>query len=307
MNSLPGKRLSELHRAARRYTDRWRLHVLPLLAGGKEPHIRSAPGGCRDASSSPAEVDRWWRLAPRANIGIACGPSGIVVIDVDQNNGGDKTLAELTRKLGPLPPTWTARTAAGNLHYYLRHEGDDAMHSLGDGVDVQRAGYVVAPPSVDVLGQRYRWHVGAHPVERYLASVPLDWLDRMRIEPRRQRSTTSGLDARESFLGVAFNVLGWLGRPDANGTRRARCPWLEEHSDGLGNGEDASTVLFSPMLSACVGGFHCSHASCAERDVLDVVEMLPDHAVDAGARAFPKGYQLARRRLAARVADRDPE
>jgi hypothetical protein len=55
-------------------------HVFPCVPGGKRPALR---GNWQDlATTSPDQVRDWWARAPY-NIGIACGPSGLVVIDLD--------------------------------------------------------------------------------------------------------------------------------------------------------------------------------------------------------------------------------
>jgi Bifunctional DNA primase/polymerase, N-terminal len=204
------------------------------------------------------------------------------------------------QKLGELPPTWTCLTPGGGVHYYLRHTTDERLHTLGPGLDIKYAGYVVAPPSIHPSGGRYRWDLGAHPLETPLAEVPERWLTRMRCGAQGLAPfAASGLDARQSFLGAAFEALGWLGQLLGEGRRCARCPWLDEHTDGRGDGGDSSTVLFSPALGTSLGGFHCSHAHCAGRRLLDVVRELPPHAIDAAARGFPDAYRFLLRRLAA--------
>jgi hypothetical protein len=108
----------------------------------------------------------------------------------------------------------------------------------------------------------------------------------------------SGIDARQSFLGAAFDAVGWLGAPLRDGRRSARCPWHRLHTDGRGRGDDSSTVLFSPAVGSTLGGFHCSHAHCASRRLVDVVRALPPDAIDAASRAFPRAYRTVLVRLA---------
>jgi hypothetical protein len=55
-------------------------HVFPCLPGGKRPALR---GNWQDlATTDPDQVSAWWARAAY-NIGISCGPSGLVVIDLD--------------------------------------------------------------------------------------------------------------------------------------------------------------------------------------------------------------------------------
>src|SRR4051794_17920044 len=60
---------------------------------GKHPRTTK---GHLDASTSPGQVDTWWARWPEANIGIATGASsGIWVLDIDPDKGGDASLAAL--------------------------------------------------------------------------------------------------------------------------------------------------------------------------------------------------------------------
>ncbi|HTN70192.1 MAG TPA: bifunctional DNA primase/polymerase, partial [Methylomirabilota bacterium] len=47
--------------------------------------------------------------------------SNLVVIDVGVEHGGDKALAELERRNGPLPPTVEAVTGSGGRHLYFSY------------------------------------------------------------------------------------------------------------------------------------------------------------------------------------------
>ena len=60
-------------------------HTCPCLAVGGWCH------GVRAATTDPARITAWWRAEPAAVPGVAAGPSGLALIDVD-NHGG------------PLPP-----------------------------------------------------------------------------------------------------------------------------------------------------------------------------------------------------------
>jgi hypothetical protein len=88
---------------------------------------------------------------------------GFVVVDVDPRHGGDKSLAELEAKHGPLPKTRRARSGGGGEHRYFRLPSsvtikNDNRGGLGDGLDIKtKGGYVLAPPSLHESGNRYEW------------------------------------------------------------------------------------------------------------------------------------------------------
>jgi len=59
---------------------------------GKHPRIT---GWQKRASSSLNDVLRWWKEWPAANIGVVCGASGAVVVDVDPRSGGIESMDAL--------------------------------------------------------------------------------------------------------------------------------------------------------------------------------------------------------------------
>jgi hypothetical protein len=56
----------------------WYVH--PLMPRSKRPLLKDWPNL---ASNAEATVTEWWTKWPDANIGIACGPSKLVVLDID--------------------------------------------------------------------------------------------------------------------------------------------------------------------------------------------------------------------------------
>ncbi|WP_433478125.1 bifunctional DNA primase/polymerase [Spirillospora sp. CA-142024] len=145
--------------------------VFPCRPGDKRPAVNEWE---QRAIADPERVARYWP-SPRHNIGIACGPSGLVVIDLDMpkdgkemppewadkdgvNDGAD-VFAYLSEKAGVLewPTTYTAMTPSRGTHFYYRAiEGREIRNSagkIGPMVDVRAAGgYVVAAGSVTPAG-----------------------------------------------------------------------------------------------------------------------------------------------------------
>ncbi len=130
--------------------------------------------GFYDATTDEAKITAWWRQHPQAGIGIACGVSGLAVVDVDPRNGGAETLAELEREHGPLPRTPKSLTGGGGQHYYFAApKGVKLPAHLGPGIDLKGdGGYVVAPPSMHPSGKAYEWDAGAHLKDIPLAPLP---------------------------------------------------------------------------------------------------------------------------------------
>jgi Bifunctional DNA primase/polymerase, N-terminal len=135
------------------------LRVFPITAGTKKPAIGD---NLRLAAVDPLIISKWWSSLP-FNIGVATGArSGVWVVDVDADKGGEETLAELVAKYGPPPPTVEVITASGR-HLYFRWPADVEIRNaqLRDdlpGLDWRgEGGYVLAPPSVHPDGAIYRW------------------------------------------------------------------------------------------------------------------------------------------------------
>lgn len=82
-------------------------------------------------------------------VGLAV-PEGYVVIDIDPRHDGWKTIRAHTSAGNSFPVTRRVGTQGGGKHLYYRiPEGVNLRPSLGQGVDIKRAGkgYVISPPS----------------------------------------------------------------------------------------------------------------------------------------------------------------
>ncbi len=121
-------------------------HVLPVR--DKKPLVRR---GVHAATRCPTTIRGWFTHWPGAGLAVACGPSGVVVVDIDLP-AGPASLDALEAEHGPLPATVTVQTPSGGVHHYFRAPaGVDlgpSVGKLGRGIDIRAAAaYVVAPPS----------------------------------------------------------------------------------------------------------------------------------------------------------------
>lgn len=167
--------------------------------------------GFHAATLDHARIERWWGANPSLGVGIACGPAGLVVLDIDAHErelpqrdrllpgieisssvdltglaDGFHTVGVLAALRGAVSPadddtTLRVRTPSGGLHvWYRAHRGHRWQCSTGSGtralawqVDVRaHGGYIVAPGTVTEAGA-YR-PVGS---VREPALLP-DWLAR---------------------------------------------------------------------------------------------------------------------------------
>ena len=149
--------------------------------GYKQKIPLQGSNGFKDATTDPEIIKDWFKDV-RWNIGLATGgQSGLVVVDIDIEHGGDESLHVLQGDNDLLPDTATVVTGSGYHLYYNAPAGVDIPPSagkLGLGIDVRgTGGYVVYPPSTHPNGKRYEW-INDVPV----VDAP-SWLIEMMIGP----------------------------------------------------------------------------------------------------------------------------
>src|ERR1700675_1355070 len=97
---IPG--LSDLQSAAAWYAEHG-FPVFPCSPRAKEPLTEH---GFKDASTDQKRITAWWQRWPQPNIAMPTGAaSGLLAVDIDPRNGGDKSLDELSTEYGLLPDT----------------------------------------------------------------------------------------------------------------------------------------------------------------------------------------------------------
>jgi hypothetical protein len=106
-------------------------HVFPCKPD-KKPYTEH---GFKDATTDPKIIRAWWTQWPDAQIGVACGASGIVVVDLDLDKAkGLDGIAAFGEFLGPNPHgcALIAHTPRGGRHFVYA----DTEHKFGIGTDV---------------------------------------------------------------------------------------------------------------------------------------------------------------------------
>ncbi|MGV9367095.1 bifunctional DNA primase/polymerase [Amycolatopsis sp. NPDC003731] len=146
--------------------------VFPLAPHSKRPAIR---GWQQRATCDPDRIRRWWHRHPSCNVGIACGPAGLLVLDLDAAHGpipipwarqgishGRDVLALLAHQAGEPDPvdTFTVTTPHGGEHRYFHRPPGSRLRStvggrgrgLGWHVDTRGPGALItAPRSIAVV------------------------------------------------------------------------------------------------------------------------------------------------------------
>ncbi|MEU9428514.1 bifunctional DNA primase/polymerase [Streptomyces sp. NPDC048342] len=263
-------------------------HVFPLIPGDKRPSIRDWE---TRATTDRERIARCWTHAPY-NVGIAAGPSRLVIVDLDRpkhpgdtppadwaehgvTDGAD-VLAVLCERHGqPFPAdTYTVRTWSGGTHLYfaapegepLRNTAGDSARGLGWKADTRAVGGLVVGAGSTFAGHRYT-------VARDAPVAPLPgWLaELLRPAPLPpQCPVTVPLTARDRrgrFLNAALN--GELARVTGSGEH--------EHNIAL--------YIASVALGQLVAG--------GELDAHDVTEQLVAAGLSVG-----QGEREARRTIA---------
>lgn len=116
------------------------------------------------ATTDPEIIKQFWIKYPDANIGILTGKkSGLVVIDIDPRNNGDKSLNDLIETypdFKSMLDTYTISTGGNGTHYYYTYSSafkSFKKHGLGEGIDIKAdGGYILAPPSNHKSGGIYQ-------------------------------------------------------------------------------------------------------------------------------------------------------
>lgn len=159
--------------------------IFPIDPASKMPLI---PWMSR-ASCNVPEVTDWWERFPDDNIGINCGESGLLVIDLD-NRAAMETLDDLWREHEGRDLSCCGapiiRTRRGWHLYFEQPEvklGNTASY-LAPGIDTRGVGGMVVAPGSVVKGARY------HLADGDLTDIPPlpGWLAD-RVRPARRRLT----------------------------------------------------------------------------------------------------------------------
>ncbi|MCT2589497.1 bifunctional DNA primase/polymerase [Streptomyces sp. N2-109] len=217
--------------------------VFPLLPGTKRPALHGetvcpgtgdCSGGHRKweqrATTDPDRIRQAWALRP-FNVGIATGPAGLVVVDLDMPKTKDKSGSETPdgattfralceRAAQPAPTTRTVRTAGGGLHLYFAAPADARLHNtagtIAPLVDTRaHGGYVVAAGSTTPEG--------AYQVTNPAPAAPLpEWLYSL-LAPRQEVLTPMPSHSRASRRASAALTAESADVATApEGTRNAR-------------------------------------------------------------------------------------
>jgi hypothetical protein len=201
--------VSHTHQERTRQGDRVIWQRVTCTKMGKTPLVAWAEYQARVPAE--AEVEKWWRQWPGANIGLATGElSGVVVVDLD----GDLAVRAAS-DMGELPAgpfSHTGRVGGQHRFFAWRAEAP-TLFSKRSGIDFRgQGGYVILPPSMHVSRAMYRWVWALD--EDALADLPRlpDWVVELGGEREVAVARIAGLAGQGTY--------GWRPMTDIpEGTR----------------------------------------------------------------------------------------
>ena len=275
-------------------------HVFPCAVGGKRPALR---GNWQDlATTSPDQIRDWWARAPY-NIGIACGPSGLVVIDLDMPHddedddeeaaagalfplSGADILSGLASQRGERYPggTYIVDTPSGGCHLYFSTGspsagGDPRLRNsagvVGPHIDVRAdGGYVVAAGS-RISGRAYtaRGRREPSPLPSWLARLIRDSYEPPAVPPQRS-PVTDGAQGR----AYAMAALRTETERVASARPGTRNDTLNRAAFSLGQLVAAGLIPPIPVITSLIDA--ARHAGLPEGEAVRTVRS----GMEAGAR-----------------------
>ncbi len=129
------------------------MSVMPVQKN-KKPYLKEWKSH-QETIPTEDQVKSFWADHPEANIGIITGKiSGITVIDLDSDNA----YHEFQEKyLSDSIETPIAKTPNG-YHFYFNYFKDAVSRRFADDMDCKSdGGYIIAPPSSNGKGGKYKW------------------------------------------------------------------------------------------------------------------------------------------------------
>ncbi|MFJ9905039.1 bifunctional DNA primase/polymerase [Streptomyces sp. NPDC101152] len=282
----------------------WR--VFPLRPGTKRPALHGeqtcprtgqCAGGHRKweqrATTDPDRIRAAWSQAP-FNVGIATGPSGLLVVDLDvpKTKGGKgssdapdgaATFRALCERAGhAVPDTYRVRTANDGRHlYFTTPDGvrlTNTAGTIGKLVDTRaQGGYVVAAGSITPTGT-YEALCGpvAVPVPGWLQSI-------LQPAPRPARAPSGAVAGQSSrYADVALANETRNVATAADGTRNATLLRAARALGRLIASGDLTRTVVEQALSEAAG----ANATQSQRYYDDVIRRGLDWSI---ARNSPRG------------------
>lgn len=216
------------------YAEKYGFKIVP---GWIDEFDRKRPwlsGWSENASSDPNVIRDWWMARPDSIVGLCCGLSNLIVVDIDihdESKNGYESLHHLLVGLGRDEEwfdslTIVSRSGGGGKHYIFRApDGIDLTKrkiAWKPGIDILIGGsFVVLPPSQHPSGTNYAWEVP--PTEREIGELPPELVQDLvksttAINPEERMNNARYQDILEQGSGDGarnndlIRLIGWMRR-----------------------------------------------------------------------------------------------
>lgn len=193
------------------YAERYGFHIVPGFLdefGRKRPWLS---GWSERASVDADEIRSWWAARPDSLVGLCCGQSNVIVVDIDVHGDGPngyESLYMMLREYGK-DEAWfdsltvVSRSGGGGKHCIFKApDGIDLTKrkiSWRPGIDILIGGsFVVLPPSQHPSGTNYAWEVS--PEDRAVGELPPELVQDL-------LKSTDAINPEERVNSQAFELL----------------------------------------------------------------------------------------------------
>lgn len=270
--------------------------VFPVRHGEDNTKTPLTPHGHLDASRDPGVIQEWWEKHPSAKPGVACGKSGILVVDVDTKNGKDgwTSLDEAWLDLGS-PFSYETGTGGSHLVYTApedRHLSPSTNYRGMEGIDIRAgeswvlwAGGVISKSELAeapewALDEKSEWAIQG------FEGTIADWYDTLVPgEPNvmvRRALTRINLDMGHSemvastFEAIRLGCEGATGVPELIETLEEA--WMNRPAENHTTPESAWDFKFKEAL---LGGLE------KYGDSIDLLKNLPEYSIGIVPKSIP--------------------
>lgn len=296
---IPSEFPQDALRAAKFYTEQG-ITVFPLIppkAGdrtqnGKKPAIK----GYKELQQGWADdktLDRYWGGSKPYNI-AGLVPQGMVVVDLDSKADQGQTARKFIEQNPQLRNALRVHTQGG-VHLWLQCPDIPAL-TKADGkplaapltqvmsdslvAELMLPGMqITLPPSRRDTGHVYQWQDHGTPARLAWGQlVQIFGFTPARAEPQTFHQRLNDLqkqhkgDLRSLDVVKLFREIGRYKDivKQTPPTHAVTCPFSEDHSTATDDSGSTSTVIFG-ATQRTAPGFHCLHAHCADRTLIDVI------------------------------------
>jgi len=250
--------------------------------GRKNTHFHVSWERAALVPTTPGMIRTWWRQHPGAWPAIACGPSGIVVLDCDRHGGPDGVAEYLTAAGGEIPAYTLPTTTRGEHHFFTADPDRPIRPAQGDtsvlpGVDVRGVGGCIflhpcawpaaltlpAPDDLDPAPYWvHEWHSERERARERVQAPVTAAPDRERVFTRDQAAAYLARHARAP--------LAECGQGTINATLNAAAVVAGHFVPGYWSASDATECLIAAQRDAWLrhggaddGDYSAAHATIA--------------------------------------------